>query len=86
MKQCKIIFVPNDKGQQETDYLLCRNDIEHPVAGLDQEQNVIVLTIEELREVWDAGWENGYDDAQEDPVEKPSPNFKTYLTSKGITL
>lgn len=54
-------------------------------ADYDIEGPVIVLTIEELREVFEAGSEKGAHDALPQTKERP-PGFKKYLTSKDIKI
>jgi hypothetical protein len=51
-------------------------------------QDVIVLTIEELREVWDKGYVRGCEECNEKNGRPYSetPNFKEYLSSKGIEI
>jgi hypothetical protein len=78
MKQYDKIYVPCDEndsalfaawGEEAADY----------VGAIQEKENVIVLTIEELREVWKA--------AQD--YQRQAPDFFTfskYLQSKGITI
>lgn len=54
---------------------------------VSEKSDVIVLTIEELRQLWDAGWDKGYDDSAESDgrnVKNESFDFDNYLKSKGI--
>jgi len=44
---------------------------------------VIVLSIEELKELWDAAHSRGENIKE---VRKNIPDFKTYLSSRGINL
>lgn len=55
MKKYDKVYIPNALSQQETEYLLCKESVPHPLVGLDQKENVIVLTVEELREVYALG-------------------------------
>lgn len=55
---------------------------------VERKDNKIVLSPEELREVWEAA-ESHYGDTSDFPMgdaKKKTPNFDQYLTSKGIAL
>lgn len=51
---------------------------------------VICMTIKELKEMWNAGRQHLREAMQAERTEEPelivSPNFETYLTSKGIHI
>ena len=53
--------------------------------AVSEQENVIVLTIEELSELWNAGHRGGYSDAGQ-KTRLPAVDFETYLTSKGINI
>jgi hypothetical protein len=90
MKRYDKIYVPCDEnesalfaawGEEAADY----------VGAIQEKENVIVLTIEELNEVFRAG--HRYADWRYDKGEfadisspEPPPKFNEYLTPKGITL
>jgi hypothetical protein len=49
--------------------------------------NVIVVTLQELQELWNSGVHHGEEVQKKDVWDKiHSPDFKTYLQSKGITI
>ena len=52
--------------------------------------NVIVCSIEELRDIWNAGRQHLREAMKAEREDEPelivSPNFETYLTSKGIEI
>jgi len=58
--------------------------------AVSEKENVIVLTIEELKEIWEKGYEAGKDDLLTDQGTPRFgvmvPDFETYLESKGISL
>lgn len=58
-------------------------------ALMEHEGPVIVLTVEELRDIWDAGFDQGDESAlmMEGRVNTSiAPDFRTYLQSKGINI
>jgi hypothetical protein len=78
MKQYDKIYVPHPTG----DYEVCEIGFEDPERGrFVNEENVIVLTMEELKEIWMAGF-NRADPENTDPA----PTFQSYLKAKGITI
>lgn len=89
MKQYDEIYVPDPTG----DYEVVEIGFEDPERGrFINEKNVIVLTIEELQDLWNAAqirtMEIGKMAIREEvglPDVTLFPNFKTYLISKGIT-
>jgi len=91
MKQYDKAYVPNNLLQQETQYVLCEIAVPYPLVGLDEVKNVIVLTIEELREMWDAATRFGEDriliqQGFDFSGLSKHQDLPEYLTSKGITL
>jgi hypothetical protein len=83
MEKYDKIYIPCDEndsalyaawGEEEADY----------VGAIREKENVIVLTIEELRDVWDAGWKRCAFETSENSA--LFPDFEPYITSKGITL
>jgi hypothetical protein len=47
--------------------------------------NAIVTTLEELKELWDAGYQNGrFDGANQVP--RTEDHFRAYFQNKGITI
>ena len=86
MKKYDKIYFPDEKGDFKVQefYEDYHEWSDMPIDGICAEKNnVIVLTIEELREVWEAGKNRG---TEAHSGVNPYPNFKTYLTSKGITI
>jgi hypothetical protein len=85
MKQYDKIWVPSD---DPTNYEVCRIKTGDPLRGwVDTEEDVIVLTIEELRDFYVEGFEDGYDSAAYSHGDKNYDElFKKYIQSKGITL
>lgn len=88
MKQYDKIFTPNDLDQLETKYMLIGPDGHYPIGGLDQQENVIVLTIEELRKIWEAAERRILSGPTSVNYKgewvRDNPDFPTYLQSKGI--
>lgn len=77
MQKYDKIYHPAE-GKSQTDYYM---DREGDLVGLTELSNRIVLTVEELKEVWDAsregynpGWGGDYDSVEE------------YLKSQGINI
>lgn len=86
MKQYNNVYVPDRNGnfklrEFEEDYHEWR-DV-HSEEALSAKSNVICMTIEELTEMWQVA-ENWADRHKTSGVELP--NFRDFLTSKGITL
>lgn len=88
MKQYDKVFVPDEYGQFEAvDY-----EDGHPEKGtLSKKNDVIVLTIEELIAMWNAGcqrMEEIMNNISQGEPEKETkiPNLKIYLQSKGINI
>jgi hypothetical protein len=82
MKQYDKIWVPEKK--QGMAFRDAYGDTLSIVTG-----PVIVLTIEELRGVWEAAWNEGYNDSSISEGRtniEPLPDFTAYLKSQGITL
>jgi len=82
MNKYDKIYIPCDEndsalfaawGEEETDY----------VGAIQGKENIVCLTIQELREVFEAGIKYSESLRIENYT---SPNFTKYLTSKGITL
>lgn len=93
MKQYEKIFIPNDKEQHETTYLLMRNDLPFPVIGLDEVDSSVVLTMEELEKMlyffFKEGESLGAEAERKNTWAKlKSPDFKAtftaFLQAKGI--
>jgi hypothetical protein len=79
MKQYDQIYVRNNLDQNETKLMVIGQGDEYPLGGITEIENVIVLTIEELKDLWMAGFNRA------DPENTgPAPTFQSYLTSKGI--
>lgn len=81
MKQYDKIYIPCDEnesalfaawGEEASDY----------VGAIQEKETVVIVTTQELREVFEAGIKYQLDFG----TKISSPNFTTYLTSKGITL
>lgn len=90
MKQYDKIYVPDE---EEGTFLITRERMEDSapvhVTYATKEESVIVLTIEELREMWEECRDETWQDARPSTkYEKPDrlPGFEGYLTSKGIQL
>ncbi len=77
MKQYEKIYFPKENGPYTINTSWGNFDTELA----ESEKNVIVLTIEELREAFKEGYNEGklYEESADDA-------FKSYLTSKGITI
>ena len=87
MEKYNTVYVPDRNGdfklqEFEEDYHEWR-DV-HSEEALSPKFNVIVLTIEELRDVWDAGWKRCAFETSENSA--LFPDFEPYLTSKGINI
>lgn len=86
MKQYDRIWVSDENGDHE----VCDVEYITPERGrLSPEDNVIVITIEELREVWDECRDETWQDARPTTkYEKPNrlPGFEGYMQSKGIKI
>lgn len=52
---------------------------------MEKKESVIVLTVEELREMWNAGCRRGWEETRPTDEEEAS-DFETYLQSKGVTI
>lgn len=79
MKQYDHLYVPSDSFGME---------IKLPSGEWDtiqEQKNVIVLTIEELSALWNAGYRAGYSDLGKE-TRTTAVDFETYLQSKGINL
>jgi hypothetical protein len=83
MKQYEKIFVPDIENGDY--WAQDEQDESKPGYWLAPKENVIVLTVEELREVWQNGvfFGNG-EGGNADQTD--TKNFKTFLQSKGIKL
>lgn len=57
-----------------------KNDADYDIDG-----PVILCTIEELSDLWNAGYRAGLSDFGKE-TKIPAVDLETYLTSKGITL
>jgi len=77
MKQYDSVFIPAE-SKKEVDYYM---DKDGDLFGLKEQQNVIVLTIEELRELWNHCASCQVD---EETDYANAINFNAYLQSKGI--
>jgi hypothetical protein len=79
MKQYEKIFIPNNLGFYSVQNF--DEDVEkfEAVCDADKVENVIVMTLEELREVFSVG----YDFAKNVPGNK---DFQELMQSKGIKL
>lgn len=79
------IWVPYD---YPTDYEVCRIETGNPIKGwVDAEEDVIVLTMDELREVWEAGYQRGGTALSRIKNQGPKPpSFTDFLQQKGVTL
>lgn len=78
------IYVPAE-GKSQTDYYM---DREGDLIGLTELSGQIVLTVEELREVFKAGYNRSGDewDGSFNQHAVNQPDFETYIQSKGIQL
>ena len=76
------IWVPYD---DPTDYEVCRIETGNPIKGwVDAEEDVIVLTRDELREVWEAGYQRGGTALSRIKNQGPQyPDFTTFINLKG---
>jgi hypothetical protein len=79
------IYVPDELGFFGIRRFDDDTDAPIEVEDADKVECVIVLTIEELRELWHMGYNNGYTTCQMQ-IEPDLDAFKRYLTSKGITI
>lgn len=85
MKQYDKIWVPSE---DPTDFEVCRIKTGNPLKGwVDVEEDVVVLTIEELGAIWQAAedrqtWFNSKYRKTTDSA--CPPTFTEYLQSKGI--
>lgn len=91
MKIYNKVYVEDKKGEYRLDQVKggsgddWGNRVSLFLAPID---STIVLTLEELRELWEAAKEYIVDEEMqfEYGIKNTSPDFETYLTSKGITL
>jgi hypothetical protein len=84
MKQYDKIYVPHQLGLYAVRAFDEDLDDFTTVEDADKLENVIILTIEELEQTFAAGAMYGAKMYHPDWEERP--DFKTYLTSKGITI
>jgi len=89
MKQYDKIYVPDEKGELKVmqfyeDYHEW-TDMHDGSGEVSEQLNAIVLTIEELCQLWNAGHSAGMEDAGA-TLKKPAVDFEAYLKSKGITI
>ena len=87
MKQYDEIYVRNNLPQDETKLMVIGQGNECPLGGITEIKNVVVFTLEELRDMWEECRSETWQDAR--PVtkyERPDqlPGFEGYLQSKGI--
>lgn len=84
MKLYDKIWIP-EKKEGVFAFRDSQGDVPVPVHA-----TVIVLTIEELQELWNAaawnGYENRIDQKTQGEVSVISPDFTIYLQSKGINI
>jgi hypothetical protein len=89
MKQYENIFVPNDLGFYAIQQFDEDADGFTTVCDADKVENVIILTVEELRDMWEEATDEAWSDARPSvKYEKPDrlPGFEGYLQSKGIKI
>lgn len=85
MKQYDKIWVPDDSGhyklqefyEDHHEYIDCHE------GSLGERTGVIVMTMEEVKELWEAGKDRG---TEAHSGINSYPNLKTYIQSKGIQL
>lgn len=71
MKQYNKIYVPNDLDQLATTWMLFNlKKSEYPLGGLDEKQNVIVLTKEELLDLMQEAIEHAHSTLTRDRADK----------------
>lgn len=87
MKLYDKIWVPNNLNQLATKYMLIGPDSHYPIGGLDENENVIVISIEDLRELcnhmvkeWVEAVEGGFTIEEE-----VAEDLDKYLESKGVS-
>lgn len=83
MKKYDKIYVPAE-SKKDTDYYM---DNMGDTVGLTEFSNRIVITIEELRDIWDKGYVRGCEEFGKkhlDMCDPTTPNLDNYLKSKGI--
>jgi hypothetical protein len=96
MKQYNKIYIPVqvDEAAENGRFLIGTHEVtvtdDKGKLGFCQEhlkevQNVIVLTIEELSELWNAGYRAARADLKME-TKKPALDFEKYLQSKGIDI
>lgn len=90
MKKYNKIYVPDAKGELKVqsfyeDYHEW-NDV-HVDGDVSELCDVIVLTRDELREVWEAGYQRGGTALSRIKNQGPRyPDFTTFIQSKGVTV
>jgi hypothetical protein len=85
MKQHDEIWVTSE---EKTDFEVCRIKSGNPLPGwMKAEKRVIVLTEEELVELWRAAEHQGEEAQRKDIWDKlKTPDLNKYLESKGIKI
>ena len=82
MKQYDKIWIPDNNGEYGAFYLCPEVIAEERISSIDGP--IICMTMEELRECFDAGWKRcAFEKGNNSSI---APDFHNYLTSKGITL
>jgi len=87
MKLYDSIFVPDPKGNWEAQHINGGNFEDECIEW--KSGPFVVLTIEELKEMWDECREETWQDARPTTkYEKPTrlPGFEEYMASKGLTI
>lgn len=79
MQKYDKIYIPCEENERDCSFFSTEDD-RHPMK---EAENVIVLTVEELEKVWNAGWRAKVLENHPTAINK---DFKTYLQSKGINI
>lgn len=79
MKQYNNVYVPCPR--EESTHTIRKGD-QWLEACAKEHSNAVLMSIEELRELWKAGAQHGY----ESDFGGPAPDLETYLQSKGLTI
>lgn len=87
MKQYDQIWVPDENGDYKLhEFYEDRHEwVDSHEPLVSRKSNVIVLTIQEAEELWNAGHKRGWAEAFHGE-EAAKINFQSYIQSKGIQL
>lgn len=87
MKQYDKVYVPAEGGQSVVRYTIHNGYNATPIGHVDKEENKIVCSIEDLRELFKAGRSYGREDGNANPLSDHNhPSFEEYMEEKGIKL